>query len=74
MMNLSVNIQTIALDPDELKGLQRFASVMFDCDIHKHPTIADELIIKGDKANVRNMLIWHYQSKEDAMAMYPEAF
>ena len=74
MMNLSVNIQTVALDLAELKAFQQFALTMFDCDIHPHPTIADELIIKGHKVNVRNMLIWHYQSKEDAKALHPEAF
>lgn len=74
MMNLSVNIQTVALGHDELKAFQQFALTMFDCDIHSHPTIGDELIVKGEKPNVRNMLIWHYQSKEDAKALHPEAF
>lgn len=73
-MNLSVNIQTVALDRAEFIDFKMFVVSWFDCDIHQHPTIADELIVKGATEKVRNMLIWHYQSKEDAMAMYPEAF
>lgn len=74
MMNLSVNIQTVALDRDEFLEFKMFVLSWFDVAINKDPTITDELIATGAIAKVRNMLVWHYQSKEDAKALHPEAF
>ena len=74
MMNLSVNIQTVALDLTEAECFQEFILSEFDCEVHAHPTLDDELIIKGAKANVRDMLVWHYQSLKDANELHPEAF
>lgn len=73
-MNLSVNIQTVALDRAEFLEFKMFVLSWFDVSINKHPTIADELIVKGATEKVRNMLVWHYQSKDDAKALHPEAF
>ena len=73
-MNLTLNIQTIALSRDEFLELKMFVLSWFDVSIDKDPTLDDELIVKGAIAKVRNFLQWHYQSMEDAKALHPEAF